>query len=202
MATATAPTMPSLAPAGNILSLFQKNPASAANPYLQKMMEYIQQYMNPYINPGLQINQLLGSQYGSLTSDPTAMLAKLGAGYTQSPGYQYNVNEATRAANAAAAAGGMLGSPAEQAGLAKTVTGLASQDYQDYLRNAMGLYQTGLSGQQFLSGQGYDASMNAMNSILAQLLSQANLAYAGQGYQNRNQSGGISDILSMIGSFL
>ena len=83
---------------------------------------------------------------------------RLTAHFKESPGYRYNVDQATQAANQAAAAGGMLGSPAEQTALARTVHGLADNDFQNYFRNVLGLYRGGLSGLGHFQDEGLHAS--------------------------------------------
>lgn len=168
------------------------NPANAASPYLQQIPGTITPYYQPYINAGTRSMQgasNLGNVYAGLIKDPTAMMNKIGAGYTVSPGYQYNVQQATQAANNAAAAGGMLGSPEEQQQLASVTSGLASQDYYNYLDRALKQYGTGLSGAQgltdFYSQLGYGASNDLATSLANVLSSQANLAFAGQATQDK-----------------
>ena len=68
-----------------------------------------------------------------MVNDPNALYSKFGQGFQQSPGYKFQVDQATNAANSAASAGGMLGTPAEQQQLAGTVGGLANQDFYNYM---------------------------------------------------------------------
>ncbi len=153
-----------------------------ANNYLSQMQPSIDRYLQPYINAGM---------------NPTATLANFGSGYQASPGYQYNVDQATKAANNAAAAGGYIGSPQQQEYMAHQIGGLASQDYNQYLNNIMGIYNTG-----------YGASMGATNTLSDMLKSQAQLAYANAANQaaaKNNKSGGflggLGKVLGGIGSF-
>lgn len=186
------------------------NPADAASPYYNQIAPTIRSAYQPYIGAGQQAmgqaqgqyNNLLGNysgiqgQYNQLMNNPNGFLHQLGSGYQQSPGYQWQLNQAMQGANNAAAAGGMLGSPQHQQQAATMAQGLANQDYYNYMNQALGAYGTGLegnaglygaglSGIQGLMGQGFNAS-NQMGTDLANaLMSQGNLAYSGQANQNQ-----------------
>lgn len=161
------------------------NPANAAMPYLNQIPGMMEGYFNPYISSGQNAMGMLQGQYGNLINDPNAMIAKWGAGYQQSPGYQFQVDQATKAANRAGAAGGMLGSPMEQQQLSGTINNLANQDFQQYLQNVMGAYGLGLSGEQNINQMGFNASDDLARSLAENMQNQAQLAYSGQ--QNQNQ---------------
>jgi len=169
--------------------LFSKNPADAANPYLEQIYGKVSPYFDPYIQVGQKALPELQKQYGNLINDPTAMMKQIGGGYQASPGYQWNVDQATKAANNAAAAGGMLGSPAEQQQLAQTVTGLANQDYYNYMDRGLQQYGMGLGGLGNMTQMGYGAGRDLSSILNDQLMSQAQLAYAGQANQNQAQGG-------------
>lgn len=190
---------------GGLMNLFGgggKNPADAANKYYEKIPGQTQQYYQPYIDAGknaLDVNQ---GQYNNLINDPNSMLDKFGAGYKQSPGYKYNLEQAMAGVNNAAAAGGGLGTLGHQQLSADTTSGIASKDYQDYLKNVLGLYGTGLSGSQDIAHQGQNASQNYAD-ILANVLSmQGQNAFAGQDAKNKSRGSAFSDIFSGIGSAL
>lgn len=229
-----------------------KDPSKKAMPYLEQIPGATAPYYSPYISRGQtafyqmsdEANKLkqglpeLQKQYGSLAGmgpevqnqylqlmkDPTAMMNQIGAGYQASPGYQYQVDQATNAANRAGAAGGMLGSPEEQAYLAKDVSGLANQDYYNYLNQALGqygiglqgstnLYGLGLKGEQGLydtglglmgdvSKYGYGASNEYANMLANNLASMANLQYAGSANQNTAKSGMYGGLMGLGGAAL
>lgn len=173
------------------------NPANAANPYLDQLSSRTEKYFNPYIQAGQQgLGTLLG-QYGNLVNDPTSMMNRIGSGYQASPGFQNQVDWATKAANHAAAAGGMAGSPMEQQELAKQITGYANQDYYNYLNQGLGQYQQGLQGLGGLAQMGYGAGRDYASIISDQLKNQAQLAYAGTDAQNK-QNGGLASIFSSV----
>jgi hypothetical protein len=130
-----------------------QNPADSSMPYLQNLPEALRPYFQPYMQHGEQaygqmsdINKLLQNQYGSMMNDPNAFLAKIGAGYKQSPGYQWSLNQAMQGGKNAAAAGGALGTPANQQQMEQTAEGMANQDYQQYLQNAFGVLGQGQKG--------------------------------------------------------
>lgn len=176
-----------------------EDPSKDAMPYLQQIPSAIQPYYQPYIDAGNQALPTLEQQYQMLINDPTAMMTMIGNSYTASPGYQYNVNQATNAANNAAAAGGMLGSPAEQENLAKSISGIASQDYNTYMNQALGQYGLGLQGEQGLNQMGYNANIGYANQLADVLNSEANLSYSGAANQNANK-GALWGDLTKIGA--
>ena len=166
-----------------------KNPADAANPYMNQIPDIYKQYLSPYTQMGQQAMPQLMQQYQQLMRDPTAMMSKIGAGYQASPGYQNNVDQATKAANQAAAAGGMVGSPQEQQELAKQVSGMANQDYYNYLNTGLGQYGQGLAGMGDMNQMGFNAANNMAGGLSSNLMNQAQLAYAGQQNKNENEGG-------------
>ena len=192
--------------------------SQAAMPYLNQIGQQIPQYFNPYINAGQQALPALQHQYGQLLgqgagimnqnnqlmNNPGGVMNRIGAGFQQSPGYQFSVNQALGAANRAASAGGMLGSPMEQQNIAGTVTGMANQDYYNYLNHGMSMYDTGLQnatnmygmglqGEQDMAHMGLNATNSMTDDLMTQYLSQASDAYAGGG---QPQGGGMGGIFS------
>lgn len=190
---------------GWIASLFGHDPFASSGQYMDKMPGLYQQSFGPYMQEGQQDLPYLRNQYQRMLEDPSGFLSKIGEGYKASPGYQYQVNEATRQANQAAAAGGMLGSPAEQAALAKRVSGIASQDYGDYLNRALGIYGGGLQGVQGLENQGFKGAQDYARNLSDYLQSRAQLAGAQTGYQNQQMQGAgsmLGGLAGLIGSFI
>lgn len=160
------------------------NPAHAAMPYFDQIEGRISPYYNPYVSAGAKSLPELQKIYAEMYGDPSAFMKKIGAGFKESPGYQYNVDQATKAANAAAAASGMLGTPAEQAELAKTVHGLADQDFNTYMDRALGVHGRGVGGLENINNMGYRASDTMANNIANILAQKGNLAYSGAANQN------------------
>jgi hypothetical protein len=176
-----------------------QNPANAGMGYLNQATQQLPGYFNPYIQAGQKMAPQLQQQYGQLMNNPGGVMNRIGAGFQQSPGYQFQVNQAMGAANRAASAGGMLGSPMEQQNIAGTVNGLANQDYYNYLNHGMSMYDTGLQGAQSMYGMGYDASKNLGEDMTNLGMSQAQLAYAGMANQNQQQQGSLGGIDGLLG---
>lgn len=221
--------------AGGLAGLFggdnYQNPADSAAPYYNKIPGSIQPYFQPYINAGqnatgdlsgrlAQMTKLypqLAGQFSQLMNNPGGFINKMGAGYQQSPGYQFQTNQALNAANRASAAGGMAGSPQEQQQIAGVTNQLANQDFNQYLGHVLntygqglgglsGLFDKGLQGEQYLAGLGGDMAGHYGDDLANTLMSQGNLAYAGTQNQNQadqswwgNLGGMITGGLGMLG---
>lgn len=178
-----------------------KNPAGAASPYLDQARRDLPQYYQPYIQAGQDQLPSLEQGYSSMT-DPNAFLKQIGSGYQASPGYEWMKNQGLQATQNAAAAGGMLGSLQHERESAEMVTGLANQDFYNYLQKALGTYGAGLQGKQGLYDTSFGASTGLGENLSSLLGAQAGLGYEGQNAQNQHQSGGLGGLLGGIGSFL
>jgi hypothetical protein len=196
--------------AGNALwNIFggNENPSDAAQPYLDQMESTISPYYKPYIENGNQLMPYMQDQYKSLINNPMGMYNQVSQGYQQSPGYQWQQEQGMNAANNAAAAGGMIGSPQHQQQAATMTQGLANQDYWNYMSNALGsssgMFGAGLNGMSGLNNMqyktGYHASNELANSLGNSLLTQANNAYAGQQNENESEGGLFGSLGSMAG---
>ena len=177
----------------------QQNPSDEASKYLNKIPGQISPYYQPYINAGQQAGNTLQNQYQQLMTNPGAVMAQLGQGYQQSPGYQFQLNQGLVGANNAAAAGGMLGSPMHQQQSSQMAEGLANQDFYNYLSNAMGLYGQGLQGGQSMYNTAYDASNQLGQDIGQNLMGQANNAYEGANTHNQQEGSKWSSIFGGAG---
>lgn len=171
------------------------NPAKAGMPYLQQIPETISPYYNPYINLGKAQVPQLEHQYHSLMRNPGGVENRIGAGYQESPGYQFSVQQALDASNNAAAAGGMAGSPQHEQQNQQLATNLADQDYYKYLENALRLYGQGLQGSQGLFNTGYMSSDALAKALAQNLYSQAGMEYAGQANKNASTQGILGGLL-------
>jgi len=176
------------------------DPSKDAMGYLDQIPDMIKPYYQPYMDAGNKALPTLQQQYEMLINDPTAMMTQIGQGYTASPGYQYNVNQATNAANNAAAAGGMLGSPAEQQNMAQDISGIASQDYNTYMNQALGQYGVGLTGEEGINQMGYKANTGYANELADVQNSKANLSYAGGANQNMARNSRFNT-MAQLGSY-
>lgn len=170
------------------------DPYSAYEGDISQIPHTIKKYYDPYIEAGGDALGTLQSQFSRLLQNPDELLKHFGSTYQESPGYKFQVDEATNAANRAAAAGGMLGTPEEQSALSDRIHQLANQDYNQYLGNVLNLYGKGLGGFQDIEHQGYGAAQGAATNLanVQAAKAQADLADA---YRKQQQS-------SSKGSFL
>lgn len=189
------------------------------NPWIkagQSMLPGLQEYQN---RGNLAGNQLMG-QYNEMTNNPSGLVNKLGAGFHQSPGYAFQTQQALNAANRAAAAGGMAGSPEEQQQIASVTNQLANQDYYNYLNHSQQLYNAGIGGLQKTEGLGamvgtdvYNQGANAANNLAQNLgaayMNQGNLNFAQTQYNNERRGqaygqiwGGMNDMFNPGGSMM
>lgn len=180
----------------------QKNPADVANDYLNKIPGQVNPYYQPYIDQGREANKHLTEQYGKLTNNPNDLYSELGKGYQQSPGYQFKLNQALQSGTNAAAAGGMAGSQMHQQQAMQMGNDIANQDYEQYINHILGLYGTGLQGEQGLSQQGYNASTGYGDILGSNLGAQAGYGYAGQAGENANKTGRLNNFLNLGGTVL
>lgn len=172
-----------------------KNPSRNALPYTQNIPGMTMPYMSPFFNAGVGALPELQNQYSGLLKNPAEKLNQIGAGYQQSPGFKFALDQALGASGQAAAAGGMAGSPAHQQEAMQLGTNMANQDYNNYMQHALGLYNSGLSGQQGLYEGGRQTG-NSMADMIANAMQQSgNLAFRGQ--QDRNA--GTNSMLSGLG---
>jgi len=173
------------------------DPNKAANKYLRQQPDVLHQYYDPYVGYGQQAMGQLQGQYNNLMSDPSGALNQIGQGYQSSPGFNFALQQALQASKQAAAAGGMAGSPQHEQQSMQVASGLASQDYNNWLHNALGLYGQGLSGTQGLANMGYGASNELAQSLSNNLASRAGSAYNAKA----NNLDMLSGIPSMLQAF-
>lgn len=175
-----------------------QDPTKAADKFYDQIPGQTQQYYQPYMDAGKSAIPTLQGQFGNLLNDPGGMINKIGAGYKQSPGFQYALQQALAGSDRAAAAGGYTGLPQHSAESEEAAQGLASKDYNQYLQNALSQYGLGLQGEESLFQGGQKAGSD-MGSILAQTLAQrGNLAFKGASDDNAQKNSIFSSISSML----
>lgn len=175
-----------------------KNPSKKAMPYLNQVPGTITPYYQPYVNAGQQALPQLSNMYNQMMTNPNEIINRLGAGYQQSPGYQWRLGQGEQAINNASAAGGMLGTPMHQQQAGELASNLANQDYDQYLQHVLGLLGGGVSGLQGMSQLGYGASSDLATSLGQNLMNQANLQYAGQANRNQMYGGLFGNVLGYL----
>jgi hypothetical protein len=183
---------------GGISNALFGNSGKDAARSIGKLAPMYQQQYQPYMDYGMRAMQPLEEQYKMLLNNPQALMQMLGSGFREDPGYKFNMDQAMNASNNAAAAGGLLGTPAHQQQSMGYASGLADQQYNDYFARMLGLYGTGLEGTQNQFNTGYNA-MQGYTGNMGQLgQNQAQFRYTGQ--QNNNQMlGGL--LGSLMGGF-
>ena len=159
-----------------------------ANNFLTKQYGVDTAYLNPYAQTGGQANSLLSM----MMSNPQQFQNQFQA----SPGYQYNLQQQQGAINnSMAAKGGLTGGNTLMA-LQSNASGLANQDYQNYITNLMGQQSVGLGAAGSLANLGQTYG----NSIANNDISFGNAQAAGTVGRTQAVYGGITQGLTSIGS--
>jgi hypothetical protein len=201
---------------GGYNTMNMENPGNSAMPYYNQIPGQLNSIyspwineartaVNPYLNNGQWAGQNLQGQISSLINNPTSIMNSIGRTFKQSPGYQWQPQQAQNAVNNAAAAGGMAGSPMQQQQSANMVNQFANQDYYNYLNHGIGMYQTGFNALMPMYSTGaniasnmYGTGANMANqygqNMTEALMNQGNLAYNTQVNQNQQQGQGWGDI--------
>lgn len=176
----------------NPFSWGEEDQGDAQN-YMANMEPMLHDQYDEWIDYGKRAMSPLEEQMMMLTQNPAQVQSMLGSSYQQSPGYQYQYDQAMNGANQAAAAGGMLGTNAHQQQASNIATGEANQDYWNYYNQNANLYNTGLNGLQQQLNTGYNATNQLAGGLGSLYGNQAQMAYTNG--QNNNQMFG-----SMMGS--
>lgn len=186
--------------AGGFWNMFNqgKNPATGASNMIGQIPGQMKPYYQPYMDAGKGALSDLQNQYKDLLSGDKQN--QLGANFKEGPGYQYALKNALQAGTNASAAGGMLGTPMHQEQNMDIGEGLAGREYQNYMANQMGLYNSGLAGEQGLNQMGFDANTNYANALANVTGKQADYAYEGQKGMNEGRSNAMSNIFSGLGT--
>ncbi len=169
-----------------------QNPSNSAMGPLGQISEDAKSYQ-PYIDSGQRAMHSNEDLYNQLISNPGQQLNQIGQGYHQSPGYQYALQQALGSVGNSVASRGMLGTPEEDTERMRTATGLADQDYGNWMNNALGLYGNGIQGRGHLQDMGYEANNEKTQDLMNQHLNEANLQY-----QSQNSANQEDDIFSTI----
>lgn len=178
------------------------NPAKGAMPYLDQIPGQTNQYMQPYFDAGKSSIPKLQEQYDNILSNPGGAINKMGESFHESPGFKFAVQQALEAAGHANAAGGMAGTPQHQFDASQMVTGLANQDYDNYIKNTMGLYNEGLHGQQGMAQMGQQSGQSMADMISQVLAQKGNYAFQGQNLKNQSTQGLWGGLGALGGAYL
>jgi hypothetical protein len=100
-----------------------------------------------YENPGIDFNEA-PPEYASMAKNPKAFVDEIMRGYKPSEGYKYKEKKLMDEARATAAAGGFVGTQADEARRAELLNGVLGGDMQEYLNNILGIQGAGLGGEE------------------------------------------------------
>lgn len=164
------------------------NPMDAANKYLNQIPGVAHEGYDPYVNAGQDASGKTKTAYEELINDPTGFINKLMQGYKPSEGYQFQKEQLTKELGNAAAVGGIAGTPQDQMNQGQGVQKLLSADMQQFLKNILGIYNTGLQGEEGIATRGYDASGKLTDALGGALNQQGGLAF--QDAQAKNAQNG------------
>lgn len=178
----------------------KNNPANSAMPYLNQIPGRTSPYMQPYIGAGNAALTELQPQYHELLNRPGEKLNAIGGSFQQSPGFQFALQQALQGSNNAASAGGMAGTPQHEFQNMDIATGLANQDYYNWLDKSLGLFGQGMQGEQGMAGLGAASGNNMANMIAQTLAQQGNLAFQGQRQENQNRNDLFGNIFNGAGA--
>lgn len=174
-----------------------KNPSTDTINTLNGIPGKVQPFYQPYQESGKTALNDLQTQNKGLLGGTTQN--DLGAGYKESPGYKYALQQALQEGNNAQAAGGMLGTPQHQEQNMDVASGLASRDYNNYMDRQTNLYNTGYNGTSHLNDQGYDANKGMADTVGNVENLKGGYQYAGQAGKNKEHADLLNQIFSGLG---
>ena len=182
----------------------------------------ISPYYQPYIDAGTDAlntlnplyQNMLGNYgglqqgYNAMFMHPDQVLNQMMSGYSQSPYYDYELEQGENAIGAAEAAGGMAGTPEHAQKNASLAENLANQYMQEYLKNAEMIGRGGMRGKQQFLNMGtrgeegiYKSGMNASNqmaqAIADAMSSQAQAQYGSTSTKNRRMGRLVGDVAGL-----
>lgn len=175
------------------------NPANSAMPYLDQIPGVAHQGYDPYVNAGLDASGRTKSTYEDLMNDPTAFMNKLMEAYKPSEAYGFQKDLLTKEMGNTAAAGGIAGTPLDRMNQAEEVQGLLSKDMQQFFQNALGIFNTGLQGEENIANRGYDATGRLTDTLGGALNQKGGLAFQGAQQKNSDRNGMLSALAKALG---
>lgn len=177
--------------------LKREDPTKGANRYLDQIPGVGQKYYGGYIDRGNRAGAKLEGEYGKLMN-PTSFIDDIMKNYSTSQGAQYQQKELGRGIGATAASGGYAGTPEHQKEYGNMASDIMSKDMQQYLQNALGVYGTGLSGEQNFDTQGFNASGSMADLLGGKLSSQAGLSFQNSSQNNANRNAFMNAIMKAL----
>lgn len=152
----------------------------------EDMEALLNEYYGPYREAGLRALPTLEEQMMMLLYSPQAINQMMGSTYTASPGYDYQMEQSMNAANQAAAAGGMLGTPSHQTQAMEQSQQIANQDYWQYVNHLTNLYLQGLGIAGDINQMGYKASSTMASDLQRFMGAQMGLTAQSANWENQS----------------
>jgi len=183
----------------NPLNLFKREDTTRdANKYLDQIPQVGHNSYDPFVQGGQQAGGVLQGEYGKMLN-PNDFIANIMRGYQMSPGAKYQKDQLTKGIGSTAAAGGYAGTPEHQQQWGDMAEKLSSQDMQQFLQNALGVYGAGVKGEEGFYGKGYEAT-GSLNDILSnKLSSQAGLSFQSASQTNASRDAFMSALMKALG---
>ncbi len=173
---------------GGLIGLLGGSPYGDAESGYQNLSDLLRSIYGPYMSAATGMIPGYTSSLSGLTGNPTGLEDSIMSKYSTSPMAQYQTQQATQAGDRAAAAGGVLGTPAMQQQMAGNIQGIVSQDQGQYLQNAIQPYEFGLGQQGNFINMGANMANNFGNQMSGYYGNMAGMDY-GQA-ANRQQDYG------------
>jgi hypothetical protein len=169
---------------------------SQTNPYdealdlysYEDMENMLNEYYGPWREAGLRALPTMEEQMMMLLYSPDAINQMMGSTYEASPGYDYQMEQSMNAANSAAAAGGMLGTPTHQQNAMEQSQQIANQDYWEYVDHLTELYYKGLGIGSDINKMGYNASDKMAQDLSRFMAAQTGLTAQSANWENQSSS--------------
>lgn len=153
------------------------------------------------MNAGKNALEPYSEKLNELLSNPEGFINNIMSSYHASPQYKNDVADATSGANNAAAAGGTLGTGAEQSQLASNIDNLSNKYQQQYLQNVMGAFMPGLQGMGGLTSMGANEANTMAQGLAQNLMDQGGLAYQKAEDEDNGLFGGLSGLAGIASDF-
>lgn len=175
------------------------NPMGEANNYLNQIPGIAHEGYDTYIEEGKNAGGKAQGAYDELMNDPTGFINKLMEHYETSKGYNAQKDLLTSELSNTAAAGGVAGTPLDQQNQGTAIQGLLSKDMQQFLENALGVYNRGLGGQETVAQRGYDASGKLTDALGTNLTTQGTLGFQNASQKNSDRNSWFKTLSQALG---
>ena len=177
----------------------QRDPAKDANRYLDKIPGVGHDAYDPFINQGKDAGNILKDQYGQML-DPSKFMDNIMKNYSMSQGATYKRDQLGRGIGNTAAAGGIAGTPEHQREYGEMSNNIMSQDMDQYLKNALGIHDKGIAGEEGFYDKGFQASGSLADMLAGMFGSKAGLSYQSQNQKNQNEQALMQALMKAFSS--